>query len=119
MPLRKSKRTITHVHPLSVLKISLFMYSCFFVVWLVIAAILYNLIAATGVIEAIAEIVNVFGTEGEEFEVTFGIAMKWAMLLGIAGVILGSLLNAALAFLYNVANDVVGGVQLTFSERDE
>lgn len=119
VPMRRSKRTITYIHPLSVLKLSLFMYSCFFVVWLLFAAILYNLVASTGVIDALTEIINVFGSEGSEFVFTFGVAMKWAILLGILGVVIGSLVNAALAFLYNVANDVVGGVQLTFSERDE
>ena len=118
-PMRKSRRTITHVHPQSVLKLSIFMYSCFFVVWLLFAAILYNLVASTGVIDAMTEIINVFGTEGDEFKFTFGVAMKWAIVLGILGVVIGSLVNAALAFLYNVANDVVGGVQLTFSEKDE
>ncbi len=120
-PLRKVKRTITHVDPLSVLKLSLFCYTVFFVAWLVFAAILYNLIAATGVLDAVAEIVNAFGDPSGKnpFEFTFGVTMKWAILLGVLGVFIGSLINAVLAFLYNVANDVVGGAQVTFSERDE
>lgn len=120
-PLRKVKRTITHVDPLSVLKLSLFFYAIFFVVWLLFAAILYSLIAATGVLDAIADIVNAFGDPNGKnpFELTFGVTMKWAILLGVLGVFIGSLINAVLAFLYNVANDVVGGAQVTFSERDE
>lgn len=120
-PLRRVKRTITHIDPLSVLKMSFFFYALFFVVWLLFAAILYNLIAATGVLDAIADIVNAFGDPNEvnPFELTFGVTMKWAIILGVLGVFIGSLINAVLAFLYNVANDVVGGVQVTFSERDE
>ena len=120
-PLRRVKRTITHIDPLSVLKMSLLFYAFFFVVWLLFAAILYNLIAATGVLDAIADIVNAFGDPNEvnPFELTFGVTMKWAIILGALGVFIGSLINAVLAFLYNVANDVVGGVQVTFSERDE
>lgn len=120
-PLRKVKRTIIHVDPLSVLKLSLFFYAIFYVVWLIFAAILYNLIEATGVLDAVADIVNAFGDPNEvnPFELTFGVTMKWAILLGVLGVFIGSLINAVLAFLYNVANDVVGGAQVTFSERDE
>jgi Transmembrane domain of unknown function (DUF3566). len=119
--MRKVKRTITHIDPLSVLKLSLFFYAVFFVAWLLFAAILYNLIAATGVLDAVADIVNAFGDPNAEnpFELTFGVTMKWAIILGLLSVFIGSLINAVLAFLYNVANDVVGGAQVTFSERDE
>jgi Transmembrane domain of unknown function (DUF3566) len=43
---------------------------------------------------------------------------KWALLLAIAFLIIGSLINALIAFLYNFAADKVGGVELTFVEKD-
>ena len=42
------------------------------------------------------------------------VAMAWQ----IAFLIIGSLLNALIAFLYNFAADKVGGVELTFVEKD-
>jgi hypothetical protein len=33
-------------------------------------------------------------------------------------VVVGSIVNVFLAFLYNVGSDLVGGVEMTFVERD-
>jgi preprotein translocase subunit SecF len=43
---------------------------------------------------------------------------RWAFFIGIMLVIAGSLINGFLAFLYNVGSDLVGGLEMTFSERD-
>lgn len=43
---------------------------------------------------------------------------KWALLLAITFLVLGSLINAFIAFLYNFAADTVGGIELTFVEKD-
>jgi Transmembrane domain of unknown function (DUF3566) len=43
---------------------------------------------------------------------------KWALLLAIAFLIIGSLVNALIAVLYNFAADTVGGIEMTFVEKD-
>ncbi len=117
--MRKFRRTITHIDPVTVLKLSLFYYAIFFVVWLIFMAILYNLVAATGVFDAIQTITDVFGSDGSKVEITFGFVMRWTALLGIIAVVLGSIVNWALAVLYNVGSDVVGGVSVSVTEREE
>lgn len=103
--------------PISVLKLSFVYYACFLVVGLVLVAILYWLLESAGLFRMIEEVQSAFEVE-QRVRITLGFLEKWTLLIGFALVVLGSLLNTLLAFLYNVASDVVGGVEMTFSERD-
>ena len=40
-----------------------------------------------------------------------------AVLIGLAMVVIWSLINVFVAFLYNLLSDIVGGVEVTLSER--
>ena len=101
------------------LKLSLFYYSIFLVVWLALVAVMYQIIEAVGVFDAIEQ----FG-RGMEFEaaqnlnISLGFVERWALMIGAALVIVGALVNAFLAFLYNIGSDLVGGLEVTFVERD-
>jgi hypothetical protein len=114
---RRVKRTLKHIDPVSVLKVSFFFYGIFLVVWLFVVAILYWFIRSLGFFD----LVNGVG-EGmqlwDEVTVTLWLVEKWAFFIGVIMVIIGAIANLVLAFLYNVASDVVGGVQMTFVERD-
>lgn len=113
---RRVRRTIKHIDPLSVLKISAFFYAIFFVVWLFLAAILYWLVQGTGVLDAVAETSDLFADE--RIEITLGVVERWAFVIGLVLVVVGCIVNTVVAFLYNVASDLFGGVQVTFAERD-
>jgi hypothetical protein len=117
---RRVKRTVKRVDPWSVLKLSLFYYSIFFVVWLIGVAVLFSFIESTGVFQTIEEIGN--GMEVEDlanFEISMGDVLRWAAYIGGGLVLLASIVNVILAFLYNLGSDIVGGVEMTFVERDE
>ena len=113
---RRVKRVLRHIDPLSVLKISLFFYAIFLVLWLVIAAIAFWFVQGVGWVDALANFTDIFSDQ--KVELTLGLVEKWAFLSGLALAIGGSILNLILAFLYNVASDIFGGIQLTFSEKD-
>jgi hypothetical protein len=117
---RRVKRTLHHVDPLSILKISMFFYACFLVVWLVFVALVYLLLDSVGLF---GEIENILGPDGfvasqTQVEITLFTIERWAFLLGLTFLVIGSLANVFIAFLYNVAADKVGGVEMTFVERD-
>ena len=115
--LRRVKRTLKHVDPLSVLKLSLFFYACFLVLWLLFVAFLYAILASTGIFDAIEN----FGKGlvlWDDVDITLGLVEKWAFLFGLTFLVVGSLVNVLVAFLYNVGADVVGGVEMTYVERD-
>lgn len=114
---RRAKRTLRHVDPLSVLKLSLFFYGCFLVVWLILVAILYSILNSVGLFDLIESISEGFVLKWDS-QITLMFVEKWAFLIGLTMVVVGALINTFLAFLYNVAADTVGGVEMTFVERD-
>jgi ABC-type phosphate transport system permease subunit len=111
------QRTLRRVDVWSVFKLSIFYYTCFIVLWLGVVAILYQLLASAGLFDALQK----FGKAmvlWKNVDITLGYVEKWALLLGIVFLVLGSLINALIAFLYNVAADTVGGIELTFIEKE-
>lgn len=115
--IRRVRRTLRHVDPVSVLKLSLFYYGIFLIVWLVIAAILFAMIEATGIFETIEGLSRDFAL-GLEVNIDLFFVERWAFLIGLTFAIVASLVNVALAFLYNIAADTIGGIELTFVEKD-
>jgi hypothetical protein len=116
-PVRRVKRTLRHIDPLSVLKVSLLFYGVFLIIWLVFVAILYWVVDAAGLFDLIENVRDAFVLEGN-FEVTLTFVEKWAFFIGVAVAVIMSLVNLFLAFLYNVVADIVGGIDVTFVERD-
>jgi hypothetical protein len=116
-PTRRVKRTIKHVDPISVLKMSLFYYAFFLVAWLILVAIIYSFVSSTGFFTAVEDFSKSMALSNN-LDLTLGFFEKWAFLLGFVLYIIGCLGNLVLAFLYNVTSDVVGGVEVTFVERE-
>lgn len=114
--LRRVKRVVRHVDPFSVFKGSLLFYTALLLVWLAIVAIAYKILESMDLFEKIKELQAVFVLN--PVEITLGSVEKWAFLIGLTFTILASLANLFFAFLYNVIADAVGGIELTFVERD-
>lgn len=115
---RRVRRTIKRVDPWSVLKLSLFYYSIFLVFWLIFVAIVYNIIEGMGLFDAIESFGEGFALDWGEIDISLMFVERWAFFIGIMAIAIGSLINAFLAFLYNLGSDLVGGLEMTFSERD-
>jgi hypothetical protein len=115
---RRVRRTLKRVSPLSVLKLSLFYYTIFLFVWLGFVAVVFWMVQSTGAFDAWNEVSDIFFKQWKDVEITLSLVEKWALFIGIVGVIVGSIINAFLAFLYNLAADILGGVEVTFVERD-
>jgi Transmembrane domain of unknown function (DUF3566) len=112
------QRTVRHVDVWSVFKLSVFYYSCFTVLWLFLVGILYWVLSSAGLFKAIEK----FGKAmvlWDKVDISLLYVEKWALLLAIVFLLIGSLVNALIAFLYNFAADTVGGVELTFVEKED
>lgn len=116
---RRLRRQIKRIDTISVLKMSMFFYAAFMVVWLVVWAILYWILAAAGVFDALTKVGHAFILSPlQDLKITLLVVEKWALLAGILISVIGTLFNGALAFIYNLGSDVVGGIEVTFLERD-
>jgi len=115
---RRVKRTVKRIDPFSVLKLSLFYYTCFLIVWAGIVAVAYWIVQSMGLFDAIEDFSTGFALEWGEIDISLWLVERWALLIGGALVIVGALINAFLAVLYNLASDLVGGLEVTFVERD-
>jgi len=113
---RRVHRTLTYIDPMAVLKVSLIFYAVLLGVWLLLVALLYNFLSSLGVFDVIREIFEGFAVE--EVEISLLTVEKWALLIGLTGAVLGSLVNVLLSLLYNAAARLVGGIDVTFMERD-
>jgi hypothetical protein len=116
-PTRRVKRTIKHVDPLGILKVSLIMYTIFLGLWLVFVAIVYSFLDSLGLFIAIED----FGRESTIWTgavVSLEVVEKYAFILGLVVMIVALLANVFISFLYNIIADLVGGVEVTFVERD-
>lgn len=116
--MRRVRRTIKRVDPWSVLKLSLFYYSIFLVFWLIFVAVFYNVIDGMGLFDAIEGFGQGFALDWGEIDISLMFVERWAFFIGLTLVITGALVNAFLAFLYNLGSDLVGGLEMTFTERD-
>lgn len=115
--LRRVRRTIRHVDPFSVLKLSAFFYAIFVVVWLVFVALIYSVLDSMGLFRMLEDLGQGL-VLWDEVNITLGVVEKWALLIGVVLATLGTLMNLLLAVLYNVAADLMGGIEMTFVERD-
>jgi hypothetical protein len=116
---RRVKRTLKRISPITVLKLSLFYYFLFLFVWLAFVAVVYWFLETTGVFDTFDEVRKGFVIkEWRDVEFSLALFEKWALIIGVIFVVVGSLINAFLAFLYNLAADIFGGLEMTFVERD-
>ena len=115
--LRRVRRTIRHVDPFSVLKLSAFFYAIFVLIWLVFVALIYSFLDSMGLFSMLEDLGQGL-VLWDEVNITLGVVEKWALLIGVVLATLGTLMNLLLAVLYNVAADLMGGIEMTFVERD-
>lgn len=119
---RRTRVVIRKVGPWSVLKFSLLFYFCVMLIVFFALMIVYALLSAVGAIDSASRLLGyVFATGNADgpqpVAIRFGQVFSWLLAIGVANVVLWSLVNLFVAFLYNLISDVVGGVEVTLGER--
>lgn len=113
---RRVKRTIRRFDPWSVLKLSAIFYVALMVIGVIAATVLYYAARSVGIIENIENFVR--GVGWPDFRLGAFEVMRVVFVLGAVQAILWTGFNLVVTVLYNLVADVVGGIEITMSERD-
>lgn len=113
---RQTRVVIRTVGPWSVFRFSILFYLCIMLVVLLALAMLYAALGAIGAIDSVEKLIaDLFADR------SFQIHGDWILarltVIGLAMVVVWSLINVFVAFLYNLISDVLGGIEVTLAER--
>jgi hypothetical protein len=115
---RRTRVVVRHVGPISVLKLSLIFYFC---VWLIVffgLMIAFGIASSLGVVDKTAQFWGkLFSDAGDKFTINGNWIFTRLFLIGSGMVVVAALLNLIVTFLYNLISDVVGGLEVTLSEK--
>ncbi|MEU6721219.1 DUF3566 domain-containing protein [Nonomuraea sp. NPDC046802] len=124
---RKAHLVLRRVEPWSAMKFSFVVSLVCFVVLFVAVAVLYGVLSALGVFDSLVDLVNQLG-QGEQGQSSIPIdiaswfepvrILGYTALIGAVNVVLITALATLGAVIYNIASDLVGGVEVTFSEAE-
>ncbi|MEP6598569.1 MAG: DUF3566 domain-containing protein [Actinomycetota bacterium] len=115
---RRARLQLRHIDPWTVLKFSCVLSIALFFVWLITIGVLYGVLQAAGVINKINDTVTTINGSGSVDPVTPGIVFGGAAIIGVVNIILFIALSTVGSIIYNLCADLVGGVEVTLSERD-
>ncbi|HZD00259.1 MAG TPA: DUF3566 domain-containing protein [Actinomycetes bacterium] len=112
---RRARLVLRRLDPWSVLKFSLLFYLCLMLVGLLVFAVIWFVLVNMGVFEEISKFAGNFN-----LNVVFpaGKVFRWYILLGLLGVVLWSVVTVLATLLFNLINDITGGIELVLAERE-
>jgi hypothetical protein len=121
---RRARLQLRHIDIWSAFKISLVLSIALFFIWMVAVAVLYGVLSALGVFHTLNDLFGQLGSGsgakggGGGDVITPGLVFWGAAVIGAINVVLMTALCTVGTFIYNLCSDLVGGLELTLSERD-
>jgi len=120
-PPRQAALQLRRLDPWSVLKLALVLAVVLFFIWLVAVGVLYGVLDGMGVWDRLngtyADLVSGEAQTGSTL-ISAGRAFGLAAGIGAINSLLFAVAVTVGAFVYNVSADLVGGIEVTLSERD-
>ena len=113
---RQARVVVRKLGPWSVLKISFLFYLCVMAVIVGAMMILYGILGAIGALDSLTRLIRDLFAD-QSFTINGGWLFTRGVAIGLAMVVLWTLINVFVVFLYNLLSDVVGGIEVTLSER--
>ena len=114
---RRARLQLRHIDPWTVLKFSCVLSIALFFVWLIVVGVLYGVLDAAGVIGKVNDTVTTINGPGSSKPVTAGVVFGFAAIIGLINTVLFIALSTVGSVIYNLCADLVGGIELTLSER--
>ena len=119
---RRARLQLRHIDTWSAFKISLVLSIALFFIWLVAVGVLYGVLSGLGVFATLNELFGQLGSAsgggGGGDVITPGVVFGAAAVIGGINVVLLTALGTVSTFIYNLCSDLVGGLEVTLSERD-
>ena len=119
---RRARLQLRHIDTWSALKISLVLSIALFFIWMVAVGILYGVLSALGVFDTLndlfGQVGSVSGAKSSSPVITAGVVFGGAAVIGAINIVLMTALCTVGTFIYNLCSDLVGGLEITLSERD-
>ncbi|HEY0166694.1 MAG TPA: DUF3566 domain-containing protein [Jatrophihabitans sp.] len=116
---RRARLTLSHINVYSVFKFSCVLAIALFFVWLIMVGVLYGILDVAGVFSKVNETVQtISGDEKSGDVVTGSLVFGAAIIIGAVNIVLFIALSTIGAMIYNLCADLVGGAEVTLSERE-
>jgi hypothetical protein len=119
---RRAALQLKRLDPWSVLKLALVLSGVLFLIWMVAVGLLYGVLDGMGVWDRLngtySDLVSGGGASSGQTLISAWRVFGYAALFGIINSVLVAVAMTVSAFIYNVSADLVGGIEVTLSERD-
>ena len=115
---RRARLQLRNVNAWTVFKFSCVLSLFLFLVWLIVIMLLFGILDASGVIGDVNRSVTTINGPGSTGVVTGGRVFGYALIIGAVNAVLFIALSTIGSVVYNLCADLVGGVEVTLSERD-
>ena len=116
---RRARLTLSHINVYSVFKFSCVLAIALFFVWLIMVGVLYGILDFSGVFAKVNDTVQTISGDSKTGDVITGsLVFGGAIIIGAVNIVLFIALATVGAMVYNLCADLVGGVEVTLSERE-
>jgi hypothetical protein len=112
---RRARLQLKHIDPWSTMKFTLVLSVALFVVWMIAVGLLYGVLGGMGVWDKVN---NLYDQVAGGNLITPSFVLGSAAVVGAINIVLFTALATVGSFVYNLCSDLVGGIELTLSERD-
>ncbi len=115
---RRARLQLRHIDTWSAFKISFVLSVALFFIWMVAVGVLYGVLSGLGVFVTLNELFGQLSSTAGGDVITPGVVFGAAAVIGAVNIILLTALGTVSTFIYNLCSDLVGGLEVTLSERD-
>jgi hypothetical protein len=112
---RRARLVLRRLDPWSVLKFSLLFYLCLMLVGLLVFAVIWFVLVNMGVFDQVTKFAANFSLS---LSFPAGKVFRWYIFLGALGVVVWSVVTVLLTLLFNLINDITGGIEVVLAERE-
>lgn len=117
---RRMKLSLTQIDPWSVTKVSFMLLIAVALIQVIAVVFLYYVLQAVGVFGSLTSIVSSAGLNSKGFDIasfiSLGRVLSIFTIVSVFEIVVGTVLAAIGAFLYNIVSSLVGGIHVTLGD---